>query len=288
MFGGTRRNFLKEAASRVYEDKVASTYAENSNRDVQRALSKQRIQKHISELRHRKNSGERLDVVKMSQERPMSEWEGVINNLTRPLPNPHTPSNNLVSHIPSLHSGNSLLKSPAMVIPEHTQARTPSPLARPQTPPRRIVAQPLLPSPPPSTVPSTRDRSSLALSDTHPAFRRSDVPEMPRLEEHPAFEHHMRNLSHNSHASNPPSSATHSASHSQRSSPSLDSHSAFQQHPLQRDIQDIPVENTVDRAVYRIVEMGFTPEQARQALRKTDLGDGLRVDRAVELLLREL
>jgi len=47
------------------------------------------------------------------------------------------------------------------------------------------------------------------------------------------------------------------------------------------------IENTVDRAIYRIVEMGFTPEQARQALRKTDLGDGLRVDRAVELLLRE-
>lgn len=44
----------------------------------------------------------------------------------------------------------------------------------------------------------------------------------------------------------------------------------------------------MDRAVYRIVDMGFTPEQARQALRRTDLGDGLRVDRAVELLLREL
>ncbi|KAJ4297822.1 hypothetical protein N0V90_005718 [Kalmusia sp. IMI 367209] len=294
MFGGTRRNFLKEAASRVYEDKVASTYAENSNRDVQRALSKQRIQKHISELRHRKNSGERLNVVRMSQERPISEWEGVINNLTRPLPIPAS-SNNLVSHIPSLHSGNALAKSPSIPVPDLSQARTPSPHPRPQSPPRRIVAQPLLPTPPPSTVPSTRDRSSLALSDTHPAFRRSaNIPEMPRLDEHPTFIKHMRNMSLNSHPdshpdSNPASSATHSASHSQRSSPSLDSHPAFQQHPVQRMVQDFgPVENTVDRAVYRIVEMGFTPEQARQALRKTDLGDGLRVDRAVELLLREM
>lgn len=46
-------------------------------------------------------------------------------------------------------------------------------------------------------------------------------------------------------------------------------------------------ENSADKAIFRIVEMGFTPEQARRALRMTDMGDGLRVDRAVELLLRE-
>jgi hypothetical protein len=63
---------------------------------------------------------------------------------------------------------------------------------------------------------------------------------------------------------------------------------AFHQHPLQRMAQEHDSsENTADRAIYRIVEMGFTPEQARLALRMTDLGDGLRVDRAVELLLRE-
>ncbi|KAF1977822.1 hypothetical protein BU23DRAFT_564686 [Bimuria novae-zelandiae CBS 107.79] len=290
MFGGTRRNFLKEAASRLYEENIASTYAENSNKDVQRALSKQRIQKHISELRQRKNSGERLDVVRMSQERPISEWEGVINNLIRPLPIPAT-GNNLVSHIPSLHSANLSISGP-----ELPTQRTPSPLPRPRSPQRRIVAQPLLPTPPPSTVPSTRDRSSLALSDTHPAFRQSrsgNIPEMPRLDEHPTFAKHMRNMSLDSESdaqpmSAPVSSVTNSQSHSQRSSPSLDSHAAFQQHPIQRIVQDFDpnVENTADRAVYRIVEMGFTPEQARQALRRTDMGDGLRVDRAVELLLR--
>jgi hypothetical protein len=31
--------------------------------------------------------------------------------------------------------------------------------------------------------------------------------------------------------------------------------------------------------------MGFTHEEAKEALRMTDLGDGLKVDRAVELLL---
>jgi uncharacterized UBP type Zn finger protein len=70
-------------------------------------------------------------------------------------------------------------------------------------------------------------------------------------------------------------------------SPPVEEHPAFLQHPLQRDIfQSDAAENSADKAIYRIVEMGFTPDQARQALRITDMGDGLRVDRAVELLLR--
>jgi hypothetical protein len=43
--------------------------------------------------------------------------------------------------------------------------------------------------------------------------------------------------------------------------------------------------NTAEKAIYRIVAMGFTAEDAREALRRTDRGDGLRIDRAVELLL---
>lgn len=46
-------------------------------------------------------------------------------------------------------------------------------------------------------------------------------------------------------------------------------------------------EDTGEIAVQRIVAMGFPPNQAREALRQTDMGDGLRVDRAVELLLRQ-
>ncbi|KAK5115051.1 hypothetical protein LTR62_001748 [Meristemomyces frigidus] len=43
-------------------------------------------------------------------------------------------------------------------------------------------------------------------------------------------------------------------------------------------------ENTVDLAVRRIVEMGFGEREAKMALKVTDMGDGLRVDRAVEWL----
>lgn len=74
------------------------------------------------------------------------------------------------------------------------------------------------------------------------------------------------------------------SSDSERSA-SIAHHPGFQ-HPVQADIFDSPAyENTADKAIYRIVEMGFTADQAREALRLTDLGDGLRVDRAVELLL---
>ena len=47
-------------------------------------------------------------------------------------------------------------------------------------------------------------------------------------------------------------------------------------------------EDTSDRAVRRIMDMGFTEAQACEALRLTDMGDGLRVDRAVDLLLKRI
>ncbi|KIW09436.1 uncharacterized protein PV09_00321 [Verruconis gallopava] len=60
-------------------------------------------------------------------------------------------------------------------------------------------------------------------------------------------------------------------------------------HPLQRALQvedSDPSQNSADKAVSRIVEMGFTIEEAKGALKITDMGDGLRVDRAVEYLMR--
>ncbi|OCL15398.1 hypothetical protein AOQ84DRAFT_329475 [Glonium stellatum] len=189
--GGSRKTFLKEAVSRVYEEKIASSFASSSQREVMRQMSKQRIQNHITEIRERKKNREYKEV-RMSQERPMSEWEGVIRTLTTTKPGKHAPP------------------IPPMRYPPPTIALPPIPVAK-----NRTVAMPVLPSPP--------------------------------IEEHPAF----------------------------------------LQHPLQRDIfQSDAAENTADKAIYRIVEMGFTADQARQALRMTDMGDGLRVDRAVELLLR--
>ncbi|KAF2190503.1 hypothetical protein K469DRAFT_559444 [Zopfia rhizophila CBS 207.26] len=283
MLGGTRRNFLKEAASRVYEDKIALTYASSSTKEVQRHLSKQRIQRHITELRKRKNSGERLPEIRMSQERPISEWEGVITKLTSPRP---SPGSNIVSHIPSLRSAapNSVLSQElSSTVSELPASRTSPPPNRPRSPPTRTVAEPLLPTPPSSTVPSVAPSHyapsvapSMPSIDEHPAFlnRSESIPNMPSLEEHPAFARYLQQRE--APISSPPSV------------PSIVERPAFQQHPLQRHIYQSDVsENTADKAVYRIVEMGFTPEQARHALRMTDLGDGLRVDRAVEFLLRQ-
>jgi hypothetical protein len=290
VFNGTRRNFLKEAASRVYEDKIARTYATTTTRDIQRHLSKQRIQNHITELRLRKTNGPRMPMIRMSQERPMSEWSTVIGNLTRPRPTPSS-ENDIVSHIPTFRSA--LAQELTTSIAELPSARTPPPPSTRSSSPRRTVAQPLLPSPPPSTVPSIRDRNSIAMSmpsiEEHPAYhkRGDSIPAVPSLSNHPAFRQH-----------NPvPAPLQVSQSHVQQQyrnhsrQSSNDSqhsgeHPAFQQHATQHDIYASAAhENTAEKAIYRIVEMGFTADQAREALRMTDLGDGLRVDRAVELLL---
>ncbi|KAF2171267.1 hypothetical protein M409DRAFT_63618 [Zasmidium cellare ATCC 36951] len=46
-------------------------------------------------------------------------------------------------------------------------------------------------------------------------------------------------------------------------------------------------EDTSDMAVAKIVSMGFSAAEASKALQMTDMGDGIRLDRAVELLLRQ-
>lgn len=60
-------------------------------------------------------------------------------------------------------------------------------------------------------------------------------------------------------------------------------------HPLQRALlvqDDDAGTNSVERAIHQIHEMGFTIDEAKGALKITDMGDGLRVDRAVEYLMR--
>jgi hypothetical protein len=60
------------------------------------------------------------------------------------------------------------------------------------------------------------------------------------------------------------------------------------QHPLQIALQtDDAAMHSPEKAIFRIVEMGFTADEAKSALKFTDMGDGLRVDRAVEYLLRQ-
>jgi len=70
--------------------------------------------------------------------------------------------------------------------------------------------------------------------------------------------------------------------------PPYDGHIPSWQHPAQRAISDEDRSfNSAEKAVFRIVEMGFTPEEAKGALKITDMGDGLRLDRAIEFLLRQ-
>lgn len=59
----------------------------------------------------------------------------------------------------------------------------------------------------------------------------------------------------------------------------------FNRMSLQNYGSGVP-DHTAERAVRRIMDMGFCDSQAREALRMTDMGDGLRVDRAVDMLLR--
>jgi hypothetical protein len=288
VFGGSRRNFLKEAASRVYEDKIARTYATTSTREIQRQISKQRQQKHITELRNRKTNGPRMPMIHMSEERPMSEWSTVMGNLTRASP---SSENDIVSHIPTFRSA--LAQELTASMAELPVAKTPPPPPSTRSSsPRRTIAQPLLPTPPPSTVPSVRDRNSIATNmpsiEEHPAYRKQDdsVPEVPSLLNHPAFRHQNPDTavpSTHPYFQQPTyGHSRQSSDHSQQSN----EHPAFQQHPTQHGIYASAAhENTAEKAIYRIVEMGFTAEQAREALKMTDLGSGLRVDSAVEFLL---
>ncbi|KAF2848845.1 hypothetical protein T440DRAFT_148645 [Plenodomus tracheiphilus IPT5] len=289
VFGRSRRKFLSEATSRIYEDKIAHTYAKLSTREVQRQQSKLRIQRHISELRYRKNTGERGPMISMDEERPMSEWDTVISNLTR-LPPTQSAANNIVTYIPSLRSANASKLS--IPLAELATSRTPSPIPR-------LTAQPLLPSPPPSTVPSINNRYSIATSmppiDEHPAHRRHNtVPTMPALTQHPFYRSRapadiqiQPHPHHQSHHRQNSADSLYSHTSSKSNSSSSPHSAAFAQHPQQLHIYGSGShENTADKAIYRIVEMGFTAEEAKEALRLTDAGDGLRVDGAVELLLR--
>ena len=94
----------------------------------------------------------------------MSEWENVITSLTRahpPMPALDKRAEYMAASPP---------RAPALA---HTLSTCIAEL--PASPARRTVAQPLLPSPPPSTAPSVRDRSStlttLAAISEHPALR---------------------------------------------------------------------------------------------------------------------
>ena len=252
-------------------------------------MSKQRIQKHIHDLRHRKNNGEQLRMIRQSQDRPMSEWENVMRSLTRQHP-PLPATNNLTSHIPSFRPTSAIAQEISTNIAELPAVPPATRISLPpiitQTPLQRTVAQPLLPTPPSSTISGAHDRSSIATTMPpiveHSAFRMQEPISRVPFPDHPAFRAQrpqtVRRETNVSISSRDSTSGEHSTP--------ISHYPVFQQHPVQADIFDSPsYENTAEKAIYRIVEMGFTADLAREALRVTDLGDGLRVDCAVEFLL---
>jgi hypothetical protein len=267
----------------------------------------------------------------------MSEWENVMNSLTRV--HPPLPDNDLTSHIPSFRPTSAIAQEiahdmsahiaelPAAPItarallpplvtdspPRRTVAQplipTPSSsivsasprrtVAQPLLPtpsvsaysasPRRMVAQPLLPTPSGSTWSGTLDRRSIASAMPsiieHPIFLSQSPSQLP-FPDHPAFRSQRPHVRKETDISVSSRGSSDSGRSDRSGGPGGAHHPAFQQHPAQVDIFNSPAhENTADKAIYRIVEMGFTADEAKEALRKTDLGDGLRVDRAVEMLL---
>ncbi|KAF2456756.1 hypothetical protein BDY21DRAFT_372222 [Lineolata rhizophorae] len=222
--GGSRSTFLKEAVARVYEERIAATFAASqaatpasaTQQQEMREVGRRRAAEHVLELRQRKVAAGAggLQPVTMSMERPMSEWDRVMSALDPQVP------------------------------------RAP---------------------PPPPPLP------------TRAAAEHAYEPATPHGASAPMWRFEPRDSVVFAGGVSPV--ASHGSGGGSRGTPGTPA--AALQHPLQRELVDEnPAANTADKAIFRIVEMGFTADEARQALRMTDLGDGLRIDRAVELLLR--
>ncbi|KAJ9663120.1 hypothetical protein H2201_005791 [Coniosporium apollinis] len=218
--GASRSTFLKDALSRVYEEKIAAAFAQSSRRQRARETSLRRS----AEIGRQRKRGAEDRGAAASAERPVSEWDLVMNSLDADGRGPPRVSR-MFAH-PT---------APSSVLGGYENVHPALRPAQPYSAPPPPTQYPSVPQPPARPQPSSaRPLSTYTLSNPH-------VREEP----------------------------------------------VSQQHPWQSQIYSgDPAVNSADRAIFRIVEMGFTAEEARRALRVTDLGDGLRVDRAVELLLR--
>jgi hypothetical protein len=219
MAGGTRNNFLRQAVSSLYEEKICQAFSpQQVQLQEMRSIRRARGTNFATEIRQRKLRASN-SVRSCVSERPMSGWESVMSHLNK-------------SSAPGTHQlpFDTTSSAPTTVIRRHTIARKPI-----QAPP------PPLP------------QRSAPLPPVHPPFRGIEIDPAPE-EELPSYS--GRPLSWN-------------------------------QHPLQQAMtNENPGFQSAEKAVFRIVEMGFTLEEAKGALKITDMGDGLRIDRAIELLLR--
>jgi hypothetical protein len=255
MNGSSRGQFLREAVSRLYEERICVAFSpmaavSSSLRDIRRRRSDFAI-----ELKQRKAS--LTPETPFAEEILMSRANTVIERLasgpssgsssgqsTPALPiDIHPAFRNAMSSSPAPRSPTGSLYSVSRAPQSPSQAAPPAPLSYTATP-RLSVAQhgltkPLPPPPPHITVIGANGTVSSPIG-----LNRA--------------------------ISSPPD------------------YQPVTQHPFQIAMQSADTAmHSPEKAIFRIVEMGFTADEAKSALKITDLGDGLRVDRAVEYLLRQ-
>ena len=275
--GGGRSTFLKEAVNRVYEERVCDVSSPSEADSI--TASELRVQRRANlaaEIADR-----RLMITSIHSERPMSRWQSVMRRLDTP-PIPQLPPPPVPQVASPVSPQTQLVPSTCPILKPPPVPPTYSPLSPPTSGIHSIsgfidshygkVLSPANPAPP-ATGPELPIHPALSPPDAasiHPAFRNGTDRLPPR---------HSASSSAFSFGTDAPPPYENSRSQ------------ATMQHPLQWAMaapEPLGCTNSADKAIFRIVEMGFSPEQAKGALKITDMGDGLRVDRAVEYLIRQM
>ncbi|KAB8337110.1 hypothetical protein FH972_021414 [Carpinus fangiana] len=291
--GASRRTFLEEAVKRVSLDQCKEAQqlspVERANTEAAAKCRRSRGQSLANELRQAKKSAN-LREVPYSEERPMSLWLHFQNQEGAQLPEPvvESPFEAESAKATIDFTDDSLPQIGGMVLSseEVTPASARS-FGHPAGP-RRTKSGSL------SLFP--RQYGSPTLSPEHTdASRLHHLASSSRSSNNTST---SRDSSGSTNSSARSGSTQASSFASRGASPMREAvnephlmHPAFRREAttavdeyngrLTSPVQ----ENSVDRFVFRIVEMGFTAEDARRALRKTDDGKCLSVDRAVEWLL---
>lgn len=283
-YNGSRNSFLKEPVARLYEERVAAANQrlQHPRAQERKERSRQRLSNLAKEitLRRQNSSCRRLPFIDMAHERPMSVFT-VSRHGSRAS---SIRSNNSVRTAAGVAAAGAAFRSPT--IPEETPseagaASTSSRGSHPSAPVSALTRPAATNSGPGSAISSLSPASAAA--PVAPATTTTTIAPPPRTTTpKPAS------------PIKPVSPVKPAPRHRPPPvSPGLEDRvDAFEKMSLQQKQHLMAAAAagadaiTPDRAVAAIVAMGFSPAQAREALRATDLGEGLRVDEAVELLVR--
>jgi len=252
--GATRAHFLREAVSRLYEERICEAFSPISSVSASlRNMRRQRGSLLAADLKKRKAS--LSPSTPPTEEIMMSRANTIIERLSAPSSAQQTPQPSPMFDIhPALRqleiAQSAPSPSPALIVPQ----LLPSTVYKP--PPRRPALARQL----------TQRQSAAQVHGLGLGLPPSSV-------------------------AMPGSSTASHPSNGSRSGSASSSPPAYQpefQHPFQMAMQtsDASV-NSAEKAIFRIVEMGFTSDEAKGALKITDMGDGLRIDRAIEYLIRQ-